>query len=105
MESNYVELLWLYKSTNISKFFYLNNTSDIVHLESIICNGVEFELMYGNQQLLWKLLTLIPFIQALNSDLSKMFTLAAPFTTQKSKPKSKKNIDLTSLYSIQQMNL
>jgi hypothetical protein len=53
--------------------------------------------VYGNQQLLWKLLTPIPFIQALNSDPSKMPTLAALFTTQKPRPKSKKNIDLTSL--------
>jgi hypothetical protein len=68
-----------------------------VHTESIICNGVEFKSVYGNKQLLWKLLTPVPFIQALNSDLSKMPTLAALFTSQKPKPKSKKNIDLISL--------
>jgi hypothetical protein len=97
VESDYVELLWLHKSTNITKFFYLNDTPDIVHTESIICNGVEFEPVYSNKQLLWKLLTPVPFIQALNSDPSKMPTLAAPFTSQKPKPKSKKNVDLTSL--------
>jgi hypothetical protein len=81
VESDHLELLWLHKSTNISKFFYLNDTPDIVYLESIICNGVEFEPVYRNQQLLWKLLTPIPFIQALNSNSSKMPTLAAFFTT------------------------
>jgi hypothetical protein len=97
VESDYVELLWLHKSTNITKFFYLNDTPDIVHTESIICNGVEFKPVYGNKQLLWKLLTPVPFIQALNFDPSKMPILAAPFTSQKPKPKSKKNVDLISL--------
>jgi hypothetical protein len=49
VESDYVELLWLHKSTNITKFFYLNDTPDIVHTESIICNGVEFKPVYGNK--------------------------------------------------------
>jgi hypothetical protein len=62
-----VEILWLHKSSNMSKYYYLDDVTSTVHREAIICNGVEFEPVFGDR-LLWKLLTPLSFIQALNQD-------------------------------------
>jgi hypothetical protein len=60
-----VEILWLHKSNNMAKYYYLDDKTSTVHREAIICNGVEFEPVF-RAQLLWKLLTPLSFIQELN---------------------------------------
>ena len=75
-----LELLWLHKTTtNNTKFYYLDSSTDIIHKDSVICNRVEFEPVYGYDQLLWKLLTPLSFIQALNTNVDDMPVIAAPF--------------------------
>ena len=75
----------------------MDDTVDPVDKEAVICNGVEFEPVYGDTQLLWKLLTPLPFIQALNANPEDAPSIIQPFSNIKSTLKKKKNIDLTSL--------
>lgn len=91
-----VEVLWLHKSSNNAKLFFLNDTPNIISNDTIICNGVDMEPIYGYDKLLWKLLTPTAFIQALNADPDKMPTLAPPMSQLQAKQK-KQNIDLTTL--------
>jgi hypothetical protein len=60
-----VHLRWMDKwtKTNNSKYFYLT-TEESVHQDTIICNGVDFEPIYGSQ-LLWQLQTPLPIIRDL----------------------------------------
>jgi hypothetical protein len=43
----------------------LSKTTDTISKETIICYGIDFEPCFENS-LLWRLLTPLPFIQALN---------------------------------------
>ena len=52
-----------YKQQN----FYIAEDTDEVPPGSIICNGVEFEVVIKHK-MLWKLLTPMAYIQALNTD-------------------------------------
>jgi hypothetical protein len=95
IETEQVEILWLHKSNTMSKYYYLDDETSTVHREAIICNGVEFEPVFGDGgRLLWKLLTPIPFIQALNQDNPP--NLAPPLATTKFVQKVK-SFDITTL--------
>jgi hypothetical protein len=87
-----VQILWLHKDTN-TRYFYLDDKLEMVHKETIICNGVALEPIYG-QTLLWKLLTPLSFIKEMAK--SDKISLERPFATSMVEPKQKK-IDFTSL--------
>jgi hypothetical protein len=87
-----VEILWLHKEN--AKYYYLDDTTSEVHNDAIICNGVEFEPVFKTK-LMWKLITPLSLIQALNSDNLPILSSPLQLTSQiTQKPKS---IDITSL--------
>ena len=87
-----LQILWLHKDTN-TRYFYLDDKLEMVHKETIICNGVALEPIYG-QTLLWKLLTPLSFIKEMAK--SDKINLERPFATSIVEPKQKM-IDFTSL--------
>ena len=60
-----VQMRWMdkYTKTNNSKYFYLT-TEETLHEDTIICNGVDFQPIYGSE-LLWQLQTPLPLIREL----------------------------------------
>jgi hypothetical protein len=76
-----------------SKYYFLNDKLDNVNMNSVICNGVEFEPLF-EARLLWILLTLILFIKALNSDDSLSIEKA---TSSLSFQTKKQTMDITNL--------
>lgn len=85
-------LLWLHLRKS-RKYFYIDNSTDVVANDSVICNGVECQPLFG-EELLWKLMTPIAFIQQLNSDAPPTLDRANPLPEEKIK---EKKIDLTRL--------
>ena len=62
-----VQVKWLHRHEQSSKYFYQDDTIDVIHEETIICNGIDLQPVFG-EKLMWKLLTPLLFIQALNQD-------------------------------------
>lgn len=79
-----------------STYYYQDAKTESVHKEAIICNEIEFEPIYRYDQLLWKLMTPIPFIRALNLKPENIAIITEPLMQIQIQQK-KKNIDLTSL--------
>ncbi len=92
-QTSELEVLWLHKENNTSFYKYLNDTTAIIHFETIICNRVEFESIHGTQ-LLWHLRTPLSFIQALNNDTTPSLHLPLSSSTTLKKPLS---IDISGL--------
>lgn len=88
-----LEILWLHKAGNSTKYFYLDTRIDTIPLGSVICNGVEFEPTFGDK-LMWKLLTPLPFIKSLNNDTVP--PMESPLTTP-STHHSKRSFDISGL--------
>ena len=63
-----LSIMWLNdaKNTHI-QYYYLENELNTISTETIICNGVEFEFVFG-EKLLWRLLTPIAFITTITND-------------------------------------
>jgi hypothetical protein len=63
--------MWFYRKDSVasSKYYFLDDKLDNISMDSVICNGVEFEPLFKDR-LLWRLLTPILFIKALNSNNS-----------------------------------
>jgi hypothetical protein len=93
IDNDSIEVRWLHSSIHASKYYYMEDTPDVIPTESIICNGVEFEPVFA-ETLLWRLLTPLPFIARLNTD---QVTTLAPAIAIPSYSKRKKNVDITSL--------
>jgi hypothetical protein len=66
--SSTVKLLWLHKYTSHNKYYYLDNVMDNISHDAIIYNDTKFEPVFGDNSLLWWLLILFLFIQAMNQD-------------------------------------
>jgi hypothetical protein len=78
--SEEVKVMWLHRKENTAKYYYMDDEINTIHIEAIICNEVEIEPVFGDR-LLWKLLTPLPFIQALNQDNPPI--LAPPLAAMK----------------------
>ncbi len=87
-----LKVLWLHKE-NTTNYFYLDDSTAIIHQDTVICNGVEMEPLYGTR-LLWHLRTPLPYIQAMNSD--NIPPLLPPLTTT-TLLKQKQAFDITGL--------
>ena len=68
-----MQVKWLHRHEQSSKYFYQDDTIDVIHKETIICNGIDLQPVFG-EKLMWKLLTLLLFIQALNQDQPSRMT-------------------------------
>lgn len=88
------ELLWLHKEA-ATRFYYLDDSVDVIHKDTIICNGIEFEPVFG-EKLVWRLLTPLPFIQAMNQDEENIPKLTNP-VFQATPTIRKKTFDITKL--------
>lgn len=73
MDDNRAKLRWLHKHTSHATYFYLSDSIDWVHFDAVICNGVDFEPIIG-AEFLWKLVTPLQFIRALNQELPPAIT-------------------------------
>lgn len=60
-----LEVLWLQRHNN-TKYYYLEDCTDMISLQSVICTGVEFEPVFEDS-LVWELLTPMAFIRALET--------------------------------------
>lgn len=87
-----VDVLWFQKLKG-NKYFYLNDTCDPVSFNAIICNGIEFTPIFGDK-LVWKLMTPLPFINAMQQEIIP--TIEPPCTTP-TIVRKKDRIDLSSL--------
>jgi hypothetical protein len=67
IEKQSVSLCWLDRLENKTIYFYLLDSIESVHFDTIICSGVDFEPHVGSK-LMWKLVTPLCFIQAMNKD-------------------------------------
>lgn len=93
VDATHIQLLWFYQIKKSNNYFYQDDVLDTVHHEAIICNGVEFAPKFGDR-LIWKLLTPIPFIRAMDSDTVPF--LHPPLTTIR--PITKRHlVDITAL--------
>ena len=87
-----IQLVWFERKNN--SCYYYRNELEMTSMDAIICNEVEFEPCFENEGLLWRLLTPIQFIKAMNSDTIP--TLSSPLS--KSAPVKKwKSMDVTAL--------
>lgn len=66
-EEQKISLRWLDRVENKTIYFYLSDSEEIVHFETVICTGVDFEPIVGSK-MMWKLVTPLCFIQAMNQD-------------------------------------
>lgn len=89
-----LSIMWLNdaKGTH-TQYYYLEDDLDTVSTDAVICNGVEFEPVFG-ERLLWRLLTPIAFITAMNND--NIPTIQAPLMVHQEISKPAK-VDLTSM--------
>jgi hypothetical protein len=96
-KNEHVEVIWLHKLKSNSKYFYLSKTTDTISKETIICHGIDFEPCFKDG-LLWRLLTPLSFIQALNpkDDTTPIPTILSPLTHVTSTP-NKISFDITQL--------
>lgn len=81
-----------YQSKNCYQFLF---SKDYVSMNAIICNDVDFKPMF-HERVIWKLITPLPFIQALNNENIPLPALLPPIsnlTTIFKKP----SIDITAL--------
>ena len=74
------------------EFYYLQEETQLVSMDTIICNGVEFEPVF-DQKLVWRLLTPVPYIQELACGGGVMQGLGK---LVQQKPRDEK-VDITSL--------
>jgi hypothetical protein len=56
IDTDYVDVIWLHRCKNITKYYYTDSSVNRIHSDTIICNGVEFAPKFGDK-LIWKLLT------------------------------------------------
>ena len=56
-----VEVIWLHRLQNSSKFYYTGSVMDHEPKNAIICNRVEFVSKFEDK-LLWKLVTPLTFL-------------------------------------------
>ena len=47
---------WMDRLENKTIYFYLTNNNSIIHFDTVICNGIEFEPLL-DKKLMWKLVT------------------------------------------------
>ena len=89
-----VEVIWLHRLQNLSKFYYVGSVLDHVPNDAIICNGVEFVPKFGDK-LLWKLVTPLIFLRTLNSD--NIPTIQGALSEVEPAQQKKKGLDITGL--------
>jgi hypothetical protein len=73
-EQQQVQLKWLHSSSKVL-YYYADDQDDIVAFDAIICNGVSFipkrktdDMSATNTTMMWKLLTPLQVIKAMNTD-------------------------------------
>ena len=89
-----VEVIWLHRLQNLSKFYYVGSVLDHVPNNAFICNGVEFVSKFRDK-LLWKLVTFLIFLQTLNSD--NIPTIQGALSEVEPAQEKKKGLDITGL--------
>ena len=89
-----VEVIWLHRLQNSSKFYYAGSVMDHVPKDAIICNGVEFVPKFGDK-LIWKLVTPLTFLRTLNSD--NIPTIQGALSEVEPAQEKKKGLDITGL--------
>lgn len=67
-DEDLLQIIYLHRQANTNKYYYKDDNVDTVHNDAVICNGVEFEPCFKDTTMVWKLLTPVHFIQALNSN-------------------------------------
>ena len=72
--NNMLHINYMHRHKNSTMYFYIQEAEDTTHYDTIICNRIDFEPVF-KEKLMWKLLTSLPFIQALNSNKPPTMTL------------------------------
>jgi predicted DNA binding protein len=65
IDKGYVDVTWLHRCKNTTKYYYTDSSLNCIHIDTIIYNEKEFTPKFGNK-LVWKLLTLLPFLYILH---------------------------------------
>jgi hypothetical protein len=42
IDTDYVDVIWLHRCKNTTKYYYTDSLVNWIHSDTIICNGVEF---------------------------------------------------------------
>lgn len=86
-------VMWMDSVNSTHSLYHFMDSEEQVSIDAVICNGVEFEPVFGDT-LLWRILTPISFIQALNSeDMPKL----SPALVGKITPTKPTSFDITGM--------
>jgi hypothetical protein len=96
IDTDYVDVIWLHRCKNTTKYYYTDSSVNQIHSDTIICNGVEFAPKFGDK-LVWKLLNPLLFLYALHQS-PKQITINKPISfSPPSQPKERICRDISSL--------
>ena len=81
-----VSVRWM--EQRAGKNYYFSNVTAEVSNGAIICNGVEFELVYNLDKIVWRLKTPMKLIQLLHEGQQIPLTVQPPVTSTQRNPKN-----------------
>jgi hypothetical protein len=65
IDKGHVNVTWLHRCKNTTKYYYTDSFLNCIHIDTIICNEKEFIPKFGDK-LVWKLFTLLSFLYVLH---------------------------------------
>jgi hypothetical protein len=96
IDKDHVDVIWLHRCKNTTKYYYTDSSLNRIHIDTIICNGVEFAPKFGDK-LVWKLFTPLPFLYALHES-PEQISINKPLSSSPfSQPKERICHDISSL--------
>jgi hypothetical protein len=49
IDTDYMDVIWLHRCKNTTKYYYTNSFVNQIHSDTIICNGIEFTPKFGDK--------------------------------------------------------